>query len=439
MSTSIIKLNNVNLYYDKGKPSEVWALKNVNIEIDAGDYVAFFGPSGCGKTTILYTISGMEIGKVSSGEVLINGRDISKFSAKELAVFRQIGIGIVFQQFNLIPSINVLENVALPMAFLGISLERRKKQAMNLLERLAIAHLADRLPSELSGGQQQRVGIARALANDPPVIICDEPLGNLDSENANKVLEFLKELNEKDKRTVIMVTHEAWSLRDAKKIFYMKDGEITKIEEPKTKTAVAKSISSYLYKELYPNLSQNEIVAKSLAQLFLRGYSVDEAKRFEFFLGQRLNGKIDADVFEKVLDRSYKDGGVGLWKRRAEKVSQTIEGFISNKIEIEEIYEELEKNPEAPLYEEIDKIRRWLLEEYKGKVTELQKIRLDELISERIRNIITPEHFRKIINLSPNKFGAGFSMRSSQMMSEKLEAILSKYDENSAASGISGA
>ena len=424
----IIKLNDVNLYYDRGKPSEVWALRNVNLEINQGDYVAFFGPSGCGKTTMLYTISGMEIGKVSSGEILINGRDISKFTSKELAVFRQIGIGIVFQQFNLIPSINIVDNVALPMAFLGISLERRQKEAMKLLQRLGIDHLANRLPSELSGGQQQRVGIARALANNPPIVICDEPLGNLDSENANKVLEFLRELNEKDKRTVIMVTHEAWSLRDAKKIFYMKDGEILKVEQPKEKKAIAKSVSFYLYQELYPNLSQSEIIAKSLAQLFLRGYSVDEAKRFEFFLTQRLNGKIDEDIFRQVLDRSYKEGGVGLWKARANKISKTIEEFIDNKREIAEILSELEKNPEAPLLDEINRIRNWLLEEYKGKINEVQQIRLDEIISERIRNIINPDHFKVIINLSQNKFGIGLSMRASQVMSEKLEAILSKSE-----------
>lgn len=436
MSQPIIKLNNVNLYYDRGKPSEVWALKDISMEINKGDYVAFFGPSGCGKTTMLYTISGMEIGKVSGGEVLINGRDISKFTAKELAVFRQIGIGIVFQQFNLIPSISIIENVALPMAFLGISLERRKAEATKLLERLDIAQLADRYPHELSGGQQQRVGIARALANNPPIIICDEPLGNLDSENANKVLAFLKELNEKDGRTVIMVTHEAWSLKDVKKIFYMKDGEIIKAEEPKTKTAIAKSVSSYLYQELYPNLSQSEIIAKSLAQLFLRGYSVDEAKRFEFFLSQRLNNKIDADIFKQVLDRAYKEGGVGLWKSRAEKISKTIEEFIANKLEIEEIYSELEKNPETPIYEEIARIRTWLLEEYKGKITEIQKIRLDEVIFERIRSIINPIHFQKVINLSQNKFGIGLSMRASQVMSEKLEAILSKPSDNSIGAGI---
>ncbi|AKM78645.1 MAG: Macrolide export ATP-binding/permease protein MacB [Candidatus Wolfebacteria bacterium GW2011_GWE1_48_7] len=420
----IIKLEGINLYYDKGKPTEVWALKDVALEINKGEYCAFFGPSGCGKTTILYVLSGMESERVSSGQVLINGRDIAKFTKRELAVFRQIGVGIVFQQFNLIPSISVLDNVALPMAFLGISLERRRAEAQKLLERLNIAPYANRLPSELSGGQQQRVGIARALANNPPIIICDEPLGNLDSENANKVLEFMKELNTKDGRTVIMVTHEAWSLRDARKIFYMKDGKILKVEEPKESGDVAQAVSKLMYKQLNPNMGENQIMAKSLADLLLRGYSASEVKRFEFFLLQRLSGNIDEDVFREVLDRAYRNGGVGLWKGKAAKISFLVEGVMSQRHTIEQVHEVLEKNPEAPLAEEIQKVRRWLLEEYKGKMDEQQILRLDELIGERVRNIITPQNFEQILNLSKGKFGLGISMRSSNRMAEKLESIL---------------
>ncbi len=422
----IIKLENVNFYYDKGKPSEVWALKNTDLEIYKGDYVAFFGPSGCGKTTLLYLISGIEVGKLETGRALINGRDITQLSKKELAIFRQIGIGIIFQQFNLIPSISVLDNVSLPMAFLGISLSRRTEETLRLLERLDIKHLANRFPHELSGGQQQRVGIARALANNPPIIIADEPLGNLDSENANKVLEFLKELNEKDGRTVIMVTHEAWSLKDVKKIFYMKDGEIIQTEESRGSQAVAKSLSSKLYKELFPELPASEVMAKSLSHLFLRGYSVDEIKRFEFFLSQRFSNKIDADIFMKVLDRPYKEGGVGLWKTKALKVAKWTEELIASKKQIEDIYKELEARPETPIYEEIRRIRDWLLEEYKGKISELQKIRLDEILSERIRNIITADNFISILNLPKNQFGIGLSFRSAHRISEKLESILEK-------------
>ncbi|OHA80268.1 MAG: hypothetical protein A2V96_02860 [Candidatus Yonathbacteria bacterium RBG_16_43_6] len=209
MSTPLVKLENVNYYYNRGKPSEVHALKNINIEIPRGGYAAFFGPSGCGKTTLTYLIGGIETENTDSGNILINGRDLRGLEKKELAVYRQIGVGIIFQQFNLLPSLTVLDNVALPMAFLGIDVERRKKEALKLLDRFGMTKYSARFPSDLSGGQQQRVSIARALSNNPPLIIADEPLGNLDSENANKALEFLKELNEKDGRTIIMVTHES--------------------------------------------------------------------------------------------------------------------------------------------------------------------------------------------------------------------------------------
>ena len=420
----IIKLEGINLYYDRGRPTEVWALKDINIEINKGEYCAFFGPSGCGKTTILYVLSGMESERVSSGQVLINGRDIAKFTKRELAVFRQIGVGIVFQQFNLIPSISVLDNVALPMAFLGISLERRRAEAQKLLERLNIAPYSNRLPAELSGGQQQRVGIARALANNPPIIICDEPLGNLDSENANKVLEFMKELNGKDGRTVIMVTHEAWSLRDVHKIFYMKDGTIIRVEEPKERGDVAQAVSKLMYKQLNPDMGESQIMAKTLSNMLLRGYSIDEVKRFEFFLLQRLTDHIDGDVFREVLDRSYRDGGVGLWKGKAAKIGSIVEGIMEQRHTVEEIYALLEKNPESPLVEEVQKMRRWLLEGYAGKIDSQQQLRLDELIAERLRSVITPQHFAQVLNLSKKKFGIGLSMRSSNRIAEKFESIL---------------
>lgn len=417
----IIKLEDVNLWYDKNKPSETQALKNINLDIEKGEYVAFFGPSGSGKTTLLYLISGID--QPQEGKVLINDRDITAMTKRELAIYRQIGVGIIFQQFNLISSLTVLDNVTLPMTFLGIAGSKRKEEGLKLLDRLGIKDLAERFPFELSGGQQQRVGIARALANNPPIIVADEPLGNLDSENAKNVLAFLKELNEKDGRTIVMVTHEAWSLKDVKKIFYMKDGEIIKTEKPTPKT-LAESLSAHLYKELSPGASAFEVTGRSLSAMFLRGYSMEEIKRFEFFLVQRLKNNIDAEVFMRVLDRPYKENGVGLWRQKAVKISHYIEDIIQKRKEVEEVHKELELHPESPLRNEVEKIRIWLLEEYYGKITPSQQIRLDELISERLRSIITYDRFRKIANLSKKKYGIGLSFRTSQKIAEKLEAIL---------------
>ena len=432
--SQIIKIENLNLWYEKGKPIEVHALKNINIGIERGDYVAFFGPSGCGKTTMLYSISGID--RFQEGKVLINNRDISGLSNQELAIFRQTGIGIVFQQFNLIPSLNVLKNVALPMLFVGVTSEKAEIEAKKLLERLDLMKLADRFPYELSGGQQQRVGIARALANNPPIIIADEPLGNLDSVNAKMVLEFLKELNEKDGRTIIMVTHEAWSLRDVKTIFHMKDGDIIDVEKMENGN-VAEALSKHLYEQMASvdgNANKKEVAterisARILANFLLRGYSMDEIRRFEEFVNERFDNKIDKKEFLKMANKPYKEGGVGLWHKKAIKVTDYLEDIIEERKDVECIYNIIEKNVELPIFDEIKRIRNWLIEGYTGKLSPLQIQALDQVISDRIRGYINPDKVVETLDLSNNKFGVGLSFRAAQSLSEKLELILNEDKE----------
>ncbi len=417
----IIKMEAVNFWYNLGKPYELQALKDVNVEIKKGEYVAFFGPSGSGKTSILYLIAGVEPSQ--KGHIYINGRDIGKFNRKELAVYRQIGVGIVFQQFNLIPTLTVMNNVALPMTFLGIDVKKREAEAKRLLGRLGIENLAERLPFELSGGQQQRVGIARALANNPPIIIADEPLGNLDSTNSKKVLEFLKELNEKDGRTIIMVTHEAWSLRDVRKIFYLRDGAVTKVEETNPQN-VEESVSKELFGIMGQQINPLEALSASLSGLLLRGYTKEEISRFQFYLSQRLNNRIGVYEFRNILDKSYKEGGVGLWKQKASHISNYVEDIISQRKKIEDLNNDLQNNPESPLINDIINIRNWLLQEYKGHVDELQALRLDELINERLRNIITTEHFFKALNLPKSHFGVGLTLHTARNLAEKIDLAL---------------
>ncbi len=434
MST-IIKIENVNLWYDKGKPIEVHALKNINISIDKGDYAAFFGPSGCGKTSMLYAISGID--RFQEGKVLINDRDISGLTNQELAIFRQTGIGIVFQQFNLVPSLSVLKNVALPMLFVGVSSAKAEIEAQKLIARLGLENFADRYPYELSGGQQQRVGIARALANNPPIIIADEPLGNLDSVSAKIVLEFLKELNEKDGRTVIMVTHEAWSLRDVKTIFYMKDGAITSIEKSE-KGSVASSLSKKLYEQLSAKdevlgagNQEEKLSARVLANFLLRGYSMDEIKRFESFVNDRFDNKIDNKKFIELINKPFKEGGVGLWKKKAKRVADYLEAIIDKRKNVEHILSTIEKNPELSILDEVSGIRNWLIEGYTGKLSPQQITSFDQVVSDRIKGFIPANKIVEILDLSTNKFGVGLSFRAAQLMAEKLELILNENNNES--------
>ena len=433
----IIKLQNVSLWYNKGKPIEVQALKNISLEIKRGDYAAFFGPSGCGKTTMLYSISGID--RFQEGKIFINDRDISGLSNQELAIFRQTGIGIVFQQFNLVPSLSVLKNVALPMLFVGISSAKADKEAAKILERLGMTEYANRYPFELSGGQQQRVGIARALANDPPIIIADEPLGNLDSINAKRVLEFLKELNEKDGRTIIMVTHEAWSLRDVKTIFHMKDGVITDIEHVQVKDEIAESLSGQLYKQLSSENKDKNITTTEVEQLsahllsnfLMRGYSLEEVKRFEEILNKLFGSKIDSKEFKNQISKSFAEGGVGLWKKKAIRITTYLEEIVNKRKDIESIYKSLEQNQEVPVFDEIQNIRKWLIEGYTGELTPWQIMSLDQVISDRIRNVITAKEVPDLLDLSKNKFGVGLSFRAAHLMAEKLELILNSSEDPS--------
>lgn len=422
---AIIKVEHVDLWYDRGKPNEVHALKDMTFEIERGDHVALFGPSGCGKTTMLYALAGID--RYQGGTITVNGQDITGLSNQDLAIFRQTGIGIIFQQFNLIPSLTVLQNVALPMAFLGVSSLAGEKEARKLLERLGMAAYAHRYPFELSGGQQQRVGIARALANNPPILIADEPLGNLDSANAKNVLAFLKELNEKDGRTIIMVTHEAWTLRDVKTIFYMKDGAFTEVEEQTPETA-ADSLVEHLHKELTDGEAirkKEELSVQAFSTFLLSGYSMDEIRRFENLLRGRMSGDIDAMAFREGIDRPFKAGGVGLWRHKAARIAERVEGFIDQRYDIEAIGRIVKVHPELPIAEEVRRIREWLTLEYRGALPDEQRMALEQAISDLIRNFISVEKFEELLQRSLRGGGVGLSFRAAEQFTEKMEVVLS--------------
>jgi putative ABC transport system ATP-binding protein len=434
-------MNSVNLWHNRNKLSEVQALNNVGLEIKQGEYVSFFGPSGCGKTTLLFIIAG--IGLPQEGEIFVQEKDIMRFTKNELAIYRQVGVGIVFQAFNLIPSLSVLGNVTLPMAFLGVSKRKRNEEGKKLLQRLGIENLATRYPYELSGGQQQRVGIARALANNPPIIVADEPLGNLDSENAEKVLTFLKELNEKDGRTVIMVTHEAWSLRDSDRIFFMKDGAIIKVESGRDEHIV-EEITRHVAGGLTTKLGPAERSVRSLLHLLVRGYSEEELKRLEKFITQRVTGGMDSKTFQKMLDKPFQSGGVGLWKQRAAKFSHIIDGVMEERKAVERLLEELPQHSRQTSAYAVEDIRNWLLSDYEGSASYYQLARLDEVIDERIHSAITKEQVQQITHASKKESGLGFSFRESNWLADKLESIVTEKNkkeltETSSSVGIQSA
>lgn len=219
----IIDLHEVNKYY-KTAIGDYHALENVDLQINAGEFVSIIGKSGSGKTTLLNMITGID--RPSTGEVWVNGTGVHKLNENQMARWRGKNLGIVFQFFQLLPMISVLENIMLPMDFCRTyPINERRKHAMDLLELVELADHAHKLPTALSGGQQQRVAIARALANDPPVIIADEPTGNLDSKTAESVFTLFNNLVAKGK-TIIIVTHDSGLAKRTHRTALIADGEI---------------------------------------------------------------------------------------------------------------------------------------------------------------------------------------------------------------------
>ncbi|MFH1587106.1 MAG: ABC transporter ATP-binding protein, partial [Candidatus Diapherotrites archaeon] len=220
---AIIRVKDLYKIYQLGEV-EVRALNGVSVEIERGKFYSVMGPSGSGKTTFLDCLSAMM--KPTKGEVYIDGKAISKMGNNELARLRGKKIGFVFQTFNLIPKLSALENVMLPLWFNGIPKAERIETGMKLLSDVGLKGRESSRPGQLSGGQRQRVAIARALAVDPEIIVADEPTGNLDSESGMQILKIIKDLNEKDGKTIIMVTHEKNVAAMAQEMICLKDGKL---------------------------------------------------------------------------------------------------------------------------------------------------------------------------------------------------------------------
>lgn len=222
----VIELHNISKYYHMGE-TIVKALNEVDIHIKRGDFVAIMGPSGSGKSTGMNLVGSLDL--ATRGSIYLDGINIEHLDESELAQVRGKKIGFIFQQFNLIPNLTAKENVMLPMMFQGVDEDERIAHANELLTLVGLAERMEHYPGQLSGGQQQRVAIARALANDPEVILADEPTGNLDTKTGENVMKFLNELNEKGK-TIIMVTHSPELAHEhAKIIYWLKDGKVEKV------------------------------------------------------------------------------------------------------------------------------------------------------------------------------------------------------------------
>jgi len=221
---TIIELKNVHKDYLMGD-TKIHAVDNVSLQIKRGDFVALIGPSGSGKSTMMNLVGALDL--ATEGDIFLDNQNIEHLHESELAQIRGKKIGFIFQTFNLIPTLTALENVMLPMIFQDTSREERIERAKKLLERVKLSHRLEHLPNELSGGERQRVAIARAMANNPEVILADEPTGNLDSKTGEEIVSMFNQLN-KEGKTIIVVTHDINIAKHANKIYKLKDGMIVR-------------------------------------------------------------------------------------------------------------------------------------------------------------------------------------------------------------------
>jgi len=226
---SILKITNLHKRYNEGKSNEVHALRGIDLTVNKGDMMAIMGPSGCGKTTLLNMIGHLD--RRSSGQIEINNLDTSTLSDAKMTAFRRDNIGFIFQLFNLFPFLTAVENVETPLLLTGINSGIAREQAKMLLRELGMGDRLYHRPAELSGGQQQRVAVARALINDPVIILGDEPTGDLDSETSAEVMNLFRRINRINKQTLVLVTHSRWIAEHCDYIVHMTDGKISRIEQ----------------------------------------------------------------------------------------------------------------------------------------------------------------------------------------------------------------
>ncbi len=440
----IITINDLNVIYFMGKANEFYALKNINLEIYPGEFIIFFGPSGCGKSTLLYSIAGLETN--IQGNIIVNDQNIAEMKHREIEEYHRKKIGMIFQAYYLISSLSVLNNVILPRIFVGVARKDRKKKAINLLEHFGVKEQANKLPTELSGGQQQRVAICRSLMNEPDILLADEPLGNLDSNSANEVMILLSDLNERLKKTIILVTHNPDYLRFAHRVFYIKDGmiidkkinkiidrsikkltEIEKEEQPE----ISKSLMLLLraYSSLSSAQAGNLLIPFKAKQIVLEsmlGSSSDEldkiSRKVESLI---IRGVDDNDETFTFFDADTEKGGIGLDKRTAEKLTSGIKEIIREIKFLEAEDEKIKHHNLVNSNAEIIHIRQYLMNVFKINITSIEVLKnFDKAIGDRLNDAIDQASFQKQLDAPVEKGGVGFDRRNSKKISKRLELLI---------------
>lgn len=425
---NLIELRKINLTYNRGKNNAFQALFDVNIDIKEGEFVVILGPSGCGKSSLLNIIAGLE--DPDSGTVFIDGVDILKMKTSERTNFHRSKIGMIFQAYNLISNLSVLDNVALPQIFVNQGKKEREKKVMSILEKLGIKEHSGKIPSQLSGGQQQRIGIARSIVNNPSLILADEPVGNLDSRSANNVMQIISDLNRVEGRTILMVSHNVEIVNWASHVIHMKDGRVIK-EEWKDPQGFSKEVQSSLEEsksyfdklmDKFRGLTEEQIrhllqplKANVIAESILVPYEEKQLRIIKESTKLVLSQTYDINKFFETLDKPLEESGAGLDERIAKKFSLELSRLMN-------IAEKVFGN-----YSSAEKSRAIVEHLTKNKEIDIQVEKIDKavgLIEKRLKKEISHDDLKEKLDLPERLGGIGLDRRAVMKVLREIDLIM---------------
>lgn len=432
MAKPLIICRDLSIIYNKGKSNEFKALSNVNTDIYEGEYIILFGASGSGKSTLMYSIQGSL--PPGEGTLLIRGDDIYSYPPSERVYFQRYVMGIIFQSFNLIGSLSVLDNVALPMIFCDADRTTRERRAQSLLDRFGVGHVSHKIPAMLSGGQQQRVSVARSMVNDPKILLADEPTGNLDSVSTQQVMDKIDEINTFDRRTIIMVSHNAAHLSYAHRVYYLKDGYVVReVVNPQRKQIKPVREGETIVTELeqlarlFPYDSVESLRVKSMVNYLTQDYTYDQLIRLEHAISHFIGGKIDRDTFIRSLVVKMEQGGVEMEEKEAKRMAGVAEKLMNQSDDIRRFRAKKDNaNIFFSQHKLAERLRDHLMDSHRMKLTKEQNENLVEMIADRVTGVIEEAQFNERLMKGIKSRGLAFDVREADELTRYFEKIIAQ-------------
>jgi putative ABC transport system ATP-binding protein len=432
MAKPLIVCRDLSIIYNKGKSNEFKALQGVNTDIFEGEYIILFGPSGCGKSTLMYSIQGSL--PPGEGTLLIKGDDIYSYPPAERVYFQRYVMGIIFQSFNLIGSLSVLDNVALPMIFCDVDKTTRNRRAQSLLDRFGVGHVSHKIPAMLSGGQQQRVSVARSMVNDPKILLADEPTGNLDSISTQQVMDKIDEINTFDRRTIIMVSHNAAHLSYAHRVYYLKDGLIVReVVNPQRKQIKPVKEGETIVTELeqlarlFPYDSVDTLRVKSMVNYLTQDYSFDQIVRMEHAVSLFIRGRLDRESFIKSLVLPYERGGVEIPEAEAKRMASVTERMMHHADDIRRFRGRKDNaNIFFNQHKLAERMRDHLVGLFRIKLSKEQDANLVELIADRVTGVANADEMNERLMSGVRSGGLGLLEKEADEMSRYFEKVVAQ-------------